>query len=118
MKKKVLLIEDEKALGEAMKNSLSKSYDVTWCQDTDQASSHILDTDIILLDIILPGKDGLEFLQQLRQDPNTKDLKVIMLTNLDRGQEQERADALGVSDYAVKANLDISKLEGLIEKHI
>lgn len=68
--------------------------------------------DLILLDIVLPIKDGFEVLTELKQSDDLKNIPVILLTNLDSMENVQRAFEFGVSTYLVKANYkleDISK---------
>ncbi len=75
---------------------------------TDKGSEAIklaesLKPDIILLDIILPEVDGFNILQTLKSDANTKDLPILLLTNLAQESDKERAMAMGANDYFVKS---------------
>jgi len=70
--------------------------------------------DIILLDIMMPKMSGLEMLKIVKDDPQYKNLPVVMLTNLgDRAEDVEKCKELGAEDYWVKANM---KLEEITER--
>jgi DNA-binding response OmpR family regulator len=75
--------------------------------------------DVILLDIVLPGIDGFEFLKAIRKDPKTKDIPVILLTNLSQKSDVERGLALGANDYLIKAHFMpvevIEKIKNLVK---
>ena len=60
--------------------------------------------DLVLLDIMLPGKDGIQILTDLRAMPSHKDTKVMMLTNLGNEHVVEKTNTLGISGYVVKAD--------------
>jgi DNA-binding response OmpR family regulator len=60
--------------------------------------------DLLLLDVVLPKKDGFEILAELRKDARTKDLLVILLTNLGQKPDVERGIKLGADDYIIKAH--------------
>lgn len=60
--------------------------------------------DLLLLDIVLPKKDGFEILEDLRKADRTKKLPVILLTNLGQNPDIERGLALGADDYIIKAH--------------
>lgn len=60
--------------------------------------------DLILLDIMMPIMNGLETLQHLKADPETKDTKIIMLTNVGEDSIVEIAQTFGAQDYLVKSN--------------
>ena len=64
--------------------------------------------DITILDIMIPGEiDGLEILRQMRADPQTRDLKVMMLSNLSEKANLDKANKLGVSSYLVKSTVTV-----------
>ncbi len=60
--------------------------------------------DLILLDIILPGVDGITFLENLKKDSVFKDIPVIITSNLGQPEEIEKGFQAGATDYIVKAN--------------
>ena len=70
---------------------------------------------MILLDLILPKKSGFEVLEELKKDPATKNIPVIVLTNLEGSSDVERALSLGATTYLVKANYNLSDVLGKIE---
>jgi DNA-binding response OmpR family regulator len=114
--KKILFIEDEAAIQKTLGESLrKKGYEVKSALDGEiglrLAKSE--NPDLILLDLILPKKHGLEVLEGLRQDKRTKDVPVIILTNLENVGEVEKAIELGATTYLIKANYS---LEEVIEK--
>lgn len=103
MSAKVLLIEDEELVGTMVRMNLeSAGHQVTWHKTGDQAlealaSSHF---DVILLDIALPGKDGILLLEQLRQQGvNTP---IMMLTARSDVDTKVKALELGADDYLPK----------------
>ena len=60
--------------------------------------------DLLLLDVVLPKKDGFEILEDLRQEERTAKLPVILLTNLGQKPDVERGIKLGADDYIIKAH--------------
>lgn len=60
--------------------------------------------DLILLDIMMPVMDGIEALRLLKQDPTTKEIPVILLTNIDDESAIKEAMELGAADYMVKSD--------------
>jgi CheY-like chemotaxis protein len=62
-----------------------------------------LKADLLLLDIIIPGMDGLATLEKARKEDLIKDMKVVMLTNQGGQEDIEKAKSLGISGYIVKA---------------
>lgn len=62
--------------------------------------------DLILLDILLPKMNGFRVLEELKRDPATKDIPVVMLTNLGQEQDMARGLRLGAADYLVKVDYE------------
>ena len=69
--------------------------------------------DLIILDLVLPEMDGFEVLEALKGNAATKDIPVIVLTNLEEVKEIDRAAAMGAEDYLVKTEY---RLEEIIDK--
>ena len=59
---------------------------------------------LVLLDLILPGIDGFEVLKQAKSDPATKDIPVVILSNLGQKDDIERGLEMGAKDYLIKAH--------------
>jgi DNA-binding response OmpR family regulator len=70
--------------------------------------------DIIILDVMMPKMNGMEVLTKLKQDPATKAIPVIMLTNLSDMGTTNRAVAMGASQYVVKSDTDPDQLVALV----
>ena len=116
--KKILFVEDEEALQRAMGDALEKAgYKLIKALDGEIGVSAALkeQPDLILLDLILPKKNGFEVLGELKKDPATKNIPVIVLTNLEGSSDVERALSLGATTYLVKANYNLSDVLGKIE---
>jgi len=117
--KKILFIEDEaaiqKTLGESLRN---KGYEVQSAMDGEiglrLAKSE--QPDLILLDLILPKIHGLDVLESIRKDKKTKEIPVIILTNLENVGEVERALQLGATTYLVKANYSLEEVVAKVKK--
>jgi len=71
---------------------------------------------IVILDLMLPGKDGFELLQEIRNDPQTADLPIIIFSNRDSSDDRKRAEELGAKGFYVKAMTDLSDLMRTIER--
>lgn len=105
MNKKVLIVDDEKYILELLQVNLeSNGYDVTICDRGDEVIS-ICETimpDIILLDLMLPGIDGLEICKRIRNHSKLSKIVIIMITA--RGEEIDRVLGLelGADDYISK----------------
>lgn len=114
--KKILFIEDESTLHKTIGEVLTQQgYEMISALDG-EIGLRLAKTkkpDLILLDLILPKIDGFGVLKQLKEDKKTKDIPVIVLTNLEGMQDVERAIKMGASTYLVKSNYD---LEEVVEK--
>lgn len=114
--KKILFIEDESALQRAATQVLTEEgYHVLSALDGEIGLRLAKEEkpDLVLLDIILPKKDGFEVLSELKLDPKTKNIPVIILTNLEGSTDVEKALELGATTYLVKTNY---RLEEVVEK--
>lgn len=66
--------------------------------------------DLILLDLILPRRNGFEVLKEIKEDEETKDIPVIVLTNLETMDNIDKAIELGATTYLVKANYSLKEI--------
>ena len=112
MAKTVLLIEDEPNIIEAISFILSRDgFHVLSHGDGLSALSAVERTspDMVILDLMLPGRGGLDILRDLRAHPSTQALPVMMLTARGQKTDREQAERLGVSRFMTKpfANGDI-----------
>lgn len=103
--KRVLIVEDEHALREMYAAWLEvKGFAVTTADNgvTGVEKAFHDAPDLVLLDVMLPKKDGFEVLSELRRNPKTKSLPVIILSSLDQDFEQRQGLTLGAERYLVK----------------
>lgn len=106
--KKVLLVEDDNILREAYQHFLEKSGYVIYVASTgpDAVSYTENETfDIVVLDIIIPGFDGFHVIAKLKENPKTKEIPIVVLTNLDEEKFLMRAMKLGATEYLIKTNV-------------
>jgi len=114
---KILIVEDEKALNDAYRIILEKEgHTVDIAYNGEEALQKVDDVnpDIILLDILMPKMNGLEFLREYDVLNKHKKTQVIILSNLDMDKEVKQAMELGASRYIVKARLSPKELALLI----
>lgn len=74
--------------------------------------------DLILLDIMMPYMDGLEFLEKMRKEEKIKDIPVILLSNLSQREEIDKGIELGAKDYLIKSHFTPSEVLEKINTHI
>ncbi|MFA6027695.1 MAG: response regulator [Patescibacteria group bacterium] len=125
MATKVLIVEDDKFLAELISTKLDKEgYSVVAANDGETGLKKAQEDkpNIILLDIMLPGMDGFEVLENLKKDPasGTKDIPVIILSNFGQEEKVEKGLSLGAADYLVKANFTtgeiVQKIKDVLSK--
>jgi len=105
MKPRILIVEDEEALRPMLRyNFEEEGFDVTEAADGEEAKTLIAEEkpDLVVLDWMLPKLSGIELCRQLRRDPDTKSLPIIMLTA--RSEESDRLRGLntGADDFVTK----------------
>lgn len=105
MAKYVLIVDDAPNIVLSLEFLMKKEgYDVLSVSNGEEAMAAIAEKipDLILLDVMMPRKDGYEVCQELRAKPDWKDIKIIMLTAKGRDVEREKGLALGADDYITK----------------
>lgn len=116
MNKRVLLIEDEPNIIEAISFILSRD---GWEVKTHSNGHDALEAvqarnpDLVILDVMLPGKSGFDILQDLRGDAAFADLPVLMLTARGQDKDRERAEQYGASRYMTKPFSNSEVLEAV-----
>ena len=117
--KSILFIEDESALQKTFGDLLeAKGYRLISALDGEigLALAKKEKPDLILLDIVLPKVNGLEVLGKLKDDPETKAIPIIILTNLEGINNVGKALELGAMTYLVKAQYSLDEVLEKIEK--
>lgn len=105
MGKNVLLIEDEPNIIEAISYLLQQDgWKVATNSDGAKAVEIVNSTmpDLLILDVMLPGKSGFEILQELRAADQTQNLPILMLTAKGQARDREEAEAYGASHFMTK----------------
>lgn len=102
---KILLVEDNEMNRDMLsRRLLRKGYELVFAVDGEEAVSQAKEQspDLILMDVSLPGMDGLEATRLIRQDPQTLAIPVIALTAHAMDSDRERCLAAGCNDYRTK----------------
>lgn len=110
---KLLIVEDEVALAKVLEEKFKKEkYEVRMAEDGVKAMEAVAKfvPEIILLDLLLPKKGGLEVLEELKNSEEWQNIPVIVLSNLDDDQNIKKALKLGAVDYFVKAQHPIKEV--------
>lgn len=106
--KKILFIEDEEFLVEMYQMKFSaEGFEVIIAPDGELGIQLARDTkpDLVFLDMVLPRKNGLEVLAALKGDPETKDLRIFILSNLGQDEEKKKGVVAGAEGYLIKTDL-------------
>lgn len=117
--KTILFIEDESALQKTVGEILKQEgYEVISALDGEVglklAQRKI--PDLILLDLVLPKLHGFKVLKKLKENSETKNIPVIVLTNLEGIEDIDRAIELGAQSYLVKAQYELKELVEKVKK--
>lgn len=120
-KKKVniLLVEDDNFLVDIYKKKLEmEGFKVGTCDNGEKCLVDVKKKkpDLILLDILLPKLDGFAVLEKLKGDAPTKDIPVLLLTNLGQKDDVQKGLDLGAADYLIKAHFKPSEIVDKIKK--
>ncbi len=105
MKGRIVIVDDNSAIVEMLQRKLEKEeYEVMGCVESDKAVDCCAKgkPDLIILDILMPGKNGWEILQELRMDAATRAIPVIISTVKNRPEDLEKGKELDAADYIAK----------------
>lgn len=111
--KKILFVEDESALQKTFSEAVKgEGFELISALDGETGLKLAKEKkpDLILLDLILPKINGIEVLKKLKQDPETKEIPVIVLTNLEDLEKIDKAMELGAKAYLVKAEYSLKEV--------
>jgi CheY-like chemotaxis protein len=114
---KVLIVEDDPLMSRMYQKIFSfEKFDVEMAGDGEAALAQvaIFKPTIILLDVMMPKMNGLQVLDKLKADPTTKDIPVIMLTNLAGQQDAEAAMTKGAVKYIIKSEHEPKEVIDLV----
>ena len=116
----IVLIEDDSFISGMYRTKLTAlGYNVEVVEDGEVAWQRLSSDplpDVVLLDVVLPKRDGFEILEGLRQQDRTKNLPIILLTNLGQKPDVERGLKLGANDYIIKAHYTPTEVVEKIKK--
>jgi len=117
----ILIVEDEDALSGVLKDRFeNEGFDVLLAKDGAQGLMLALDKqpDLILLDIIMPKVGGMTMLKKLRTYEKGKDIRVVVMTNVNDSKDVHEALEHGARDYMVKSDWVISDLVESVRKQL
>ncbi|MGE5327782.1 MAG: response regulator transcription factor [Thiobacillus sp.] len=117
MSKRILVVDDEKPLANALVLKLNHAgYETTACYDGSEALDELTSQkyDLVLLDLIMPNMDGFEFMEKVKQ----KGLKVpiVISSNLSQTEDLDRAESLGAVDFFIKSDTPMAVVVEKVSK--
>ena len=121
MAKKLLVIEDNPTLNELYVKSFENvGFEVLSAFDSKEGILLAKNNkpDGILLDLLMPSGSGFDVLSELKENPATQDIKVIILTEVLHDEYKELAKKLGAIDYIVKSDTKIEEIVNIVQGHI
>jgi len=118
-KSKVLMIEDNPFLRKIYKNKLtSAGFEFIGATNGEEGLNKVIakKPNLVLLDLILPKKNGLDVLIEMKKNKETKDIPVIILSILSQESDVKRGLSLGAQDYLVKAEVSLSEVVSKVQE--
>lgn len=119
--KKVLIIEDDEHIARIYNIKLNKeSFATMIAGDGEQGLAMITKEkpDLVLLDLMLPKRDGFWVLEEMQKKGIGKKVKVVVLSNLGQKADMDRCFKLGAKEYLVKVDHSIQEVVDTIKKHL
>lgn len=118
---KVLIVEDDALLSKVLSQGfLTENFEVATVANGLEVAEAVknFSPQIIMLDLILPGLDGFAVLKQLKSDDKTKNIPVVVISNLEEAGDVKSTRALGAEQYFVKANTEMKAIIGYAKTRI
>lgn len=119
---KILIVEDESAMREALASKLEKEgFNVISAQDGEEGFEFAIEEnpDLIMLDILMPKIDGLTLMKNIRKEGDWgKEVPIIMLTNLSDPESVSEAANYGVYDFLVKTDWRLDDVANLVKSKL
>ncbi len=109
----MLVAEDDPNFGSIFSLKLPKEgYETVVVQDGEQALASMRQRkpDILLLDLVMPIKNGFEVLEEMRSDLNLRDIPVLILSNLSQKEDIHKTEKFGILGYLVKTDVSIDEM--------
>lgn len=120
-KKKILIIEDEPVIGELLLRKFNEEgYTAFWEVDGEVGLRKMREVtpNLVLLDIVMPHKDGYEVLEDMQKDMRLKNIPVIVISNSGQPVEVKRVLELGAKDYIIKAQFSPTEVLEKVRRYL
>jgi DNA-binding response OmpR family regulator len=118
---KILFVDDDNFLRKVYEAELKeKNFEVILASDGEEGleKAQLEDPDLIILDMIMPKKSGFEVLTELQRNPKTRNIPVIILSNLGQEDDKKKGIDLGAVDYLIKDNITLGILVDKINQYL
>lgn len=112
-KKKILIIEDDDHVSKVYQVKFMKEgYNTVFINNGEEAVEKIAaeKPDLIILDLMMPRKDGFVILEEIKKEPNLPKIPILVLSNLGQQSDKDRALGLGANEYMVKVNFSMQEV--------
>ncbi|MDO8573037.1 MAG: response regulator [bacterium] len=120
-KKKVLIIEDDTFFANLIARGCRNEnleFEIAIGGEEGVSRAREVSPDLIVLDILMPGIDGFQVLEMLKNEPALAGIPVIVLSNLSQEDDVKKGYALGAVDYLVKASLNLNEIVEKMKYHL
>ena len=111
--KKILIAEDDPFVSNAYRVKLTKEgFETKMVKDGNELLKQLENyiPDLVILDLVMPNKDGFETLKELKKNQTWKNIPIIIASNLGQNEDIEQGMRLGANDYIVKTELSLKDL--------
>ncbi len=118
---KVLVVEDDPFLSKVYESSFAEAgYTMAFAHDGEEALDQIgsFHPDVVLLDLVMPKKDGFEVLEAVKANPALAGIKIVVLSNLGQPEDKAKCLALGAVDYLIKTDIAILDLVAKVKTYV
>jgi DNA-binding response OmpR family regulator len=118
---KILLSEDDKFISRAYMDGLTRAgYSVVTAYDGAEALKLFASEkpDLMLLDLIMPVKNGFEVLEEIHDDKKSPKIPIIVLSNLGQDSDIRKAKELDATDYLVKSNVTMKEVIEKVKSYL
>lgn len=120
-KKKVVIVEDDEHIYKVYEIKLAKENIASVVARDGEVAVALITAekpDLIILDLMIPKKDGFAVLEEIKKNPELARIPVIVISNLGQKSDQERALALGANEYLIKVNYPIQDIVDKVKGYL
>lgn len=119
---KILIVDDQSFIRTILKKQLESLTDTTFVEAANgneaMGKAKVGRPDLILLDIVMPRKDGMQVLEELKASPDTKDIPVIIVSSHSEKEKVDKAMGLGAVMFVDKSNLQQINFLEIVKKYV